>query len=73
MIFLYAALNGFLDGVPVDLVSRYETELYSFLKSSLFYLPLHYELRSNLNVTLMKYILGLFQEYFIYYIVKRNA
>jgi len=71
MIFLYAALNGYLDGIPVELVSRYEIELYSFLKSTIFYLPLQYELRSNLNVNLMQYILGLFQEYFIYYIVKK--
>jgi F-type H+-transporting ATPase subunit alpha len=58
MIFLYAALNGFLDGVPVDLVSRYETELYSFLKSTMFYLPLHHHLRSHLNPRLMNFILG---------------
>ena len=35
-IFLYAALNGFLDGVPVSLVPLYEQELYSFLKKSIF-------------------------------------
>jgi len=69
MIFLFAALNGFLDGIPVELVSRYEIELYTFLKSTIFYLPLQYELRYNLNITLITYILNLFQEYFIFYIV----
>jgi len=40
MIFLYAALNGFLDDIPVALVSVYEKELFIFLKNSFFYLPL---------------------------------
>jgi len=36
VVFLYAAMNGFLDIVPVDMVQRYEIELYSFLKKTVF-------------------------------------
>src|SRR5206468_3927135 len=32
-IFLYAALNGFLDEIPLNLVNLYEKELYKFLKN----------------------------------------
>jgi len=68
-IFLYAALNGFLDGIPVDAVSRYEVELYSFLKNSLFYAPLKYHLHNSLNARLMNFILGQFRLYFIKYML----
>jgi len=64
-IFLYAALNGFLEGIPVDIVALYETELYSFFKKSLFYEPLHFQLREVLNRKILDYFLGLFREYFI--------
>jgi len=64
-IFLYAALNGFLDGISVDLVPLYEQELYKFLKKTIFYTPLFYELRYSLNVVLLSFILDLFRKYFI--------
>jgi F-type H+-transporting ATPase subunit alpha len=64
VVFLYAAMNGFLDGIPVDLVQRYEAELYSFLKKTIFYLPFKYHLRTSLNDILMSYFLGYFSEYF---------
>jgi len=64
-IFLYAALNGYLDGIPVNLVSYYEKELYSFLKNTMFYAPLQYQLRDFLNVKLLNFILSLFSEHFI--------
>lgn len=56
-IFLYAALNGFLDGVAVDLVSRYETELFSFLKSTFLYDPFSYHLRQELPQELLNFFL----------------
>lgn len=64
MIFLYAALNGFLDDIPVSLVSVYEKELFIFLKNSFFYLPLQSELRENLHPIILDYILGLFSKFF---------
>lgn len=56
-IFLYAALNGFLDDVPVDLVSRYEAELFSFLKSTFLYEPFSYHLRYELPQELLNFFL----------------
>jgi len=64
-IFLYSALNGFLDGIPVDLVPVYEKELYKFIKKTIFYTPLQYQLRDNLNTALLTYILEIFRKYFI--------
>eukprot|EP01123_Difflugia_compressa_P011090 TRINITY_DN42_c0_g1_i3.p1 TRINITY_DN42_c0_g1~~TRINITY_DN42_c0_g1_i3.p1 ORF type:complete len:501 (+),score=41.62 TRINITY_DN42_c0_g1_i3:3850-5352(+) len=69
-IFLYAALNGFLDGVAVDLVPLYEKELYAVFKKSIFYEPLHFQLREYLDPVILNYFLGLFQQYFIAYCVK---
>lgn len=37
IIFLYAALSGFLDFVPVNMVSIFEKELYAFLHTHSFY------------------------------------
>jgi len=68
-IFLYAALNGFLDGIPVDFVSRYESILYFFLQKSLFYEPLKYHLSAVLNSDMMKFLLGQFRIFFIKYII----
>jgi F0F1-type ATP synthase alpha subunit len=64
-IFLYSALNGYLDGIPVNLVSFYEKELYSFIKKTIFYEPLHYQMRYSINPILLDYLLGLFKQYFI--------
>ena len=62
-------MNGFLDVVPVDMVQKYETELYIFLKKTIFYLPFSYNLKTTLNETLMIYFLSLFSEYFVKYFV----
>ena len=64
-LFLYSALNGFLDGVPVEYVPVYEKELYKFFKKSIFFEPLHYQLRDTLDVMLVNFFLKLFREYFI--------
>jgi len=68
-IFLYAALNGFLDGISVSLVSRYEIELFSFLRSSFLYEPLSYHLRFELDSKIMEFFLLIFRQYFIKYFV----
>jgi F-type H+/Na+-transporting ATPase subunit alpha len=64
-IFLYAALNGYLDSVPVNLVHIFEKELYNFLKGTFFYVPFQYQLRLNLNVQVLDFVLGLFKDFFI--------
>jgi len=64
-IFLYAALNGFLDSIPVVFVSVFEKELYEFLDNSFFSVPLKYQMRDVLNVQLLDFILDSFQECFV--------
>jgi len=68
VIFLYAVLNGFLDGISVDLVQRFEQELFSFLKGTLFHAPLSYHLKKILEEDLMNYFLTFFRKYFIQYL-----
>src|ERR1700722_950785 len=52
-IFLYAALNGFLDDINVNLVSIFEKEFNNFLINSIFYLPLKENLKEELNIILL--------------------
>jgi len=72
VVFLYAAMKGFLDGIPVDMVQRYEIELYNFLKKSIFFAPFGYHLRNTLNEPVIVYFLKLFSGYFIKYFVKKE-
>jgi len=64
-IFLYAALNGFLDEIPLNLVNIYEKELYKFLKKTIFYEPLKIMLRENMDNDLVNFILEHFKNYFL--------
>jgi len=64
-IFLYAALNGFLDGIPVHLVSVYEAQLFSFLKASPFYAPFKHHLKSKVDFRTLDFLLGSFRRAFI--------
>jgi F-type H+-transporting ATPase subunit alpha len=64
-IFLYAALNGFLDEIPLNLVNLYEKELYKFLKTTIFSEPLKIMLRENLDIELINFLLDNFKAYFI--------
>jgi len=64
-IFLYAALNGFLDDINVNLISIFEKELNNFLINSIFYLPLKEKLKEELDVVLLDWILLEFKFYFL--------
>jgi F-type H+-transporting ATPase subunit alpha len=64
-IFLYAALNGFLEGIPVIFVSIFETQLFSFLRKSFFYAALSHHLKSNLDFRVLDFILDSFKYAFI--------
>lgn len=64
-LFLYAALNGFLDEIPLNLVNIYEKELYKFLKKTIFYEPLKVMLKDTLDVELINFILSNFNIYFL--------
>jgi F-type H+-transporting ATPase subunit alpha len=65
IIFLYAALNGFLDEIPLNLVNIYEKELYKFLKNTVFYEPLKIILKDNLESDLINFILENFKIFFL--------
>jgi len=64
-IFLYAALNGFLDIIPLNLVNLYEKELYKFLRNTIFYEPFKVVLKDTLDVELINFLLENFNNYFI--------
>lgn len=40
ILFLYAALRGYLDWMPVELVSIYEEEFFRFYETDVVYFPL---------------------------------
>jgi F-type H+-transporting ATPase subunit alpha len=69
-IFLYAALNGYLDGIPVSMVSIYEAQLFSFFRNSYFYSPLKHHLRNKLNMGVLDYFLRAFRTSFIETFIK---
>jgi len=69
-VFLYAALNGFLDGIPVHMVSIFESQLFSFLKGSPYYLPLSYHLKKKIDFRVLDFLLGSFRKSFIKNFVK---
>jgi F-type H+-transporting ATPase subunit alpha len=64
-LFLYAALNGFLDEIPLNMVNIYEKELYKFLKNTVFYEPLKIGLKDVLDVELISFLLEKFKFFFI--------
>ena len=64
-IFLYAALNGFLDEIPLNLINLYEKELYKFLKKTVFYEPLKVVMKDTLEGDLINFILDNFKIYFL--------
>jgi len=72
-VFLYAALNGFLEGVPLSLVSVFETQLFSFLNNSLFYKPLRFHLKHSLDFRILDFLLESFRLIFIKIFVSENA
>lgn len=65
VLFLYAAVNGFLDDVPLKYMYLYESELFGFVKKSVFYLPLRWVMKSGvLNRDLVNVVLSFFNEFF---------
>jgi hypothetical protein len=58
-------MNGFLDGVSVDSVSLYESELFSFTNDSIFEFILSVHLKYELNKDILNFVLHYFQQYFI--------
>lgn len=49
ILFLYAALRGFLDQIPVDIIRMFEAELYTFYDESVYNYPISNELKVKKN------------------------
>jgi F-type H+-transporting ATPase subunit alpha len=69
VIFLYAVLNGFLDGIPAALVQSFEQELLTFLPKTAFHAPLTFYLKVTLEEDIIIYFLSLFRKYYIIYLI----
>jgi len=70
ILFLYAALNGYLDWMPVDLVSVYEEEFYKFYETDMIYFPLKSTLDfkdNSLDEEVVSFIIWHFTALFIDY------
>lgn len=65
VIFLFAVLNGFLDGISADLVQRFEHELFALLPKTIFADPLKFHLQKELDEEVVVYFLASFRKYFI--------
>jgi len=72
-VFLYAALNGFLEGVPLSFVSVFEVQLFSFLNNSIFYKPLRFHLKNSLDFRILDFLLESFRLNFIKIFVSEYA
>jgi F-type H+-transporting ATPase subunit alpha len=57
IIFLYSVLYNIIDGIDIKNVLFFERELYNFFEFSLFYEPMVYNLRKDIDSFLLDYIL----------------
>jgi F-type H+-transporting ATPase subunit alpha len=73
ILFLYAALNGYLDWMPVELVSIYEEEFYKYYGLSIIYFPIksNLDFKDNLlDKEITAYVLWYFAASFIKHVLK---
>lgn len=73
VLFLYAALYGYLDWMPVELVSVYEEEFYLYYSRAVCNYPLKNELNVKDNTfdkDVVSYFIWYFTESFIAFAVK---
>ena len=71
ILFLYAALNGYLDWMPVELVSIYEEEFYRYYENDIVYFPLKSNLdfkENSLDEEVVSFIIWHFTSFFIFYV-----
>ena len=73
ILFLYAALKGYLDWMPVELVAAYEEELISFFKNSYFYYPVSATLSYELNENIISFFIWNFTDKFVEYFRKLST
>lgn len=65
LVLLYAAVQGFLDSVSVELVPVFEKELYSFLHQSHFYKAFSEHILDNYDAPLFDFVLETFVSAFL--------
>lgn len=73
ILFLFSALKGYLDWMPIDLVSIYEFQFFNFYDNSLFKRPLKGELKvkkNNMDIELIEYVVWFFCAAFMGFISK---
>lgn len=69
ILFLYSALQGYIDWLPKNLVHLYESSFYSFLNKSVYNLPFQVGLGDNLNKKIVSFFVWSFTAYFIEHVV----
>lgn len=73
ILFLFGALNSFLDWVPIDLVSVFEDQFFNYYDNSIFKHPIHGELKikkNSIDIDLIEFILWYFCAIFIVFVFK---
>lgn len=68
--FLFAGLNGYLDGISLDLVPLFEQELIIFIRKSIFFLVFSRILHLQLEEEIVTFVIWYFTYYFIEFIEK---
>jgi F-type H+-transporting ATPase subunit alpha len=66
-LFLYAALSGHLDPIPVKLIAQFEEELFLFMRDSILDEPFSHSLRTYLDTNVINYVLSHFCRQFLYF------
>lgn len=64
LVLLFAAVNGYLDRIPVSKVTDFEKELYSYLQNAYFYLAFSLHILDNFDTSLFNFILEHFTKEF---------
>lgn len=73
ILFLYAALNGYLDWMPVELVSVYEEEFYGYYSRAICSYPFKKSLtvkKNEFDKEVVSYFIWFFTESFILFTAK---
>lgn len=73
ILFLFSALNSFLDFMPITLVSIYEYNFFLFYDNSIFKRPIQGELKikkNNINIKLIEFILWYFSASFLKFLFR---
>jgi len=73
VLFLFSALRGYLDWMPINLVSIFEYEFFDYYDESVFKWPVYGELKvkkNNMNMELVNYLVWHFSYFFVQFVHK---